>query len=286
MNQDALFSRDRIEEVVDAANPSSPCKSPRGAVQPRLEQTTMQVKPCAREPKLDVGFGGDHAAVQHLSDGPQVVANLRPFEAPPRANTLRRTPKVAASQNPSGDPVPAVFDRNAEAKSPSVEVVVAALPKGWGYIFGVEAKHSRGVVGGVGEWSAPLFTKLIEFECTPRQLNLEIDARFGTLLFKASAVTTAHPHNEHITLEAPAVNFADEHRELSKNMGLPSSDPWPLSTAAQLGKYVVKSKGRSAYAERLEVDGDLSLNHLPEQRPHGDDYRDALLANHADNLKR
>jgi hypothetical protein len=184
--------------------------------------------------------------------------------------------------------VSATIDKSG-AKPPTVEVGVLALPKGYGYVFGVEAKHGKGVCGSTGEWSAPLFSKLVEFESAPKQLNIEVDARFGALLFKAKTVTSAAPRDEQIPLNAPAVNFVDEHRDLPRAMGLmpdPGSDPWPLSTAAQLGKYMVKSKGRSVYAERLEIDGDLSLTHLPEPRPRGDDFRDEAAAKAAEELGR
>jgi hypothetical protein len=168
-----------------------------------------------------------------------------------------------------------------------IEVSLSMLPTGHGYVFGVEAKHARGVCGSVGEWSAPLFSKLVEFDCAPRQLNVEIDARFGTLLFKGTAIAAAQPVDEQISVEAPAVSFADEHRDLPRAAGLlPGPDPWPLSTAAQLGKYVIKTKGRSTYAERLEMEGDLSLDHLPEPRRRTDDFRDEALAKEAESLKR
>lgn len=250
--------------------------------------TATSVKPRAQAGATN---GGGAATVQHCDDGPQMIAHLRPFEAPPRANTMRRTPKTAAtSTGTDAQPAPAALDKVGETR-PTIEVGVASLPKGHGYIFGVEAKHGKGVCGSVGEWSAPLFSKLVEFQSTARQLSVDIDAKFGALLFKATAVTSAAPQDESqvITLEAPAVNFVDEHRDLPRAMGLmPSlgSDPWPLSSAAQLGKYVVKTKGRSAYAERLDVDGDLSLGNLPEPRPRGDDFRDEATAKHAEALKR
>jgi hypothetical protein len=252
----------------------------------RQDQSAMLVKPRAQAGATN---GGGAVTVQHCDDGPQVIAHLRPFEAPPRANTMRRTPKTAVTSTAAdAQPVPAAVDKVVETR-PTVEVGVASLPMGYGYIFGVEAKHGKGVCGSVGEWSAPLFSKLVEFESTPRQLSVDIDAKFGALLFKAKAVTSAAPQDEQIILEAPAVNFVDEHRDLPRAMGLmplPGSDPWPLSSAAQLGKYVVKTKGRSAYAERLDVDGDLSLDNLPEPRPRGDDFRDEATAKHAEALKR
>jgi len=239
------------------------------------EQSTMLVKPRAQVESIEVG-SGHGLAVQHASDGPQVIAHVRPYEPPPRANTMRRTPKTAAAAGTAGisEPAAAAADKQAEKRSPTVEIGVPALPTGYGYIFGVEAKHAKGVCGSVSEWSAPLFSKLVEFESTARQLTVDIDARFGALLFKATAVTTAAPTDEKICLEAPAVSFVDEHRALPRAMGLtPGADPWLQSGAAGLGKYVVKTKDRSVYAERVQAEGDLSLENHPEPRPLGDDFR-------------
>jgi len=202
---------------------------------------------------------------QHGVDAPQVIAHVRPFE-PTRANTLRHTPKIAAAANGT---------EGTQSRVLNVEVSLVALPKGHGYVFGVEAKHSRGTCGNVGGWSAPIFSKVVEFEHAPRQLNLEIDARFGTLLFKGRTCTRAKPIDEQLLLEAPAVSFTDEHSELPSAMPLnPGEDSWPLNTSPGRGKYLVRSKGRSVYSERLELDDDLTMGHLAEGRPQRDDLRE------------
>jgi len=216
-------------------------------------------------------------AVQHGSDAPQLVANLRPFELPPRANATRRVPKtVAASAKGSGtsEPVAAIL-RKEETGNPNIEISVAVLPKGYGYVFSVEAKHGRGACGSIGEWSAPIFSKLIDFELVPKQLTVDIDARFGTLLFKAQTTTRANPVNEQLCMQAAAVSFVDEHRDLPRAMGLaPDADPWPLPNVPTSGKYVMRTKGKSVYSERLSLEGDLSSEHLPETVPRGDEHRE------------
>jgi hypothetical protein len=232
--QTVVIDQDTLGAVkaADADAMTYPLKSPDGTlVKPRAQAEVS-------------GDGNTGPGVQHSNDGPQVIAHLRPYEAPPRANTTRRTLKKAAAGN--AETISALNDNAAEIRAPTVEVGVAALPKGYGYIFGVEAKHSAGVCGGVGEWSAPLFSKLVEFESTPRQLTVDIDARFGALLFKANTVTAAPPVDELISIEASAVSFVDEHRDLPKIKGLmPGTDPWPLNSAAQLGKYIVKTKAKN-----------------------------------------
>lgn len=226
----------------------------------RNPDVTASVKPRARHDGHAVPTGG--SAVQHGSDGPQIVASLRPFQEAPRANAQRRAPRAPAEgPGPQGSTV-------------SAEVSVLALPAGHGYVFGVEAKHSRGTCGNVGEWSAPLFSKLVEFEHAPRQLNVAVDARFGALLFKGSAVVTAKPCEEQVLLEMPAVGHADEHRDLPVQMGLlPAGDPWPLHGSP--GKMLVRTKGKSAFVDRLEPGdtGHISTGHLPDNRPHKDDFR-------------
>ena len=39
---------------------------------------------------------------------------------------------------------------------------VVAIPKGHGYVFAIEAKHCRGALGNLGEWSPPMFSRFIE----------------------------------------------------------------------------------------------------------------------------
>jgi len=209
--------------------------------------------------------GSKEFAVQHGRDAPQIIAHVRPYEKQ-RANTLKYTPKAAATATGDDEPSTKVL---------SVEANMLILPAEHGYVFGVEAKHYRGTCGNVGDWSMPLFSKLVQFEHAPRHLKVEIDARFGTLMFKGQASTKAHPTHEHVTLEAPAVSFADEHRDLPKAMALtPGGDPWPVNNPS--GKYLVRAAGRSVYSERLEADGDaMDTSHLPEQRPHNDDLREA-----------
>jgi len=209
--------------------------------------------------------GSKEFSVQHGSDAPQIIAHVRPYEKQ-RANTLKYTPKAAVTTTGGDEPLTKVL---------SVEANMLVLPAEHGYVFGVEAKHYRGACGNVGDWSTPLFSKLVQFEHAPRQLKVEIDARFGTLMFKGQTSTKAHPTHEHVALEAPAVSFADEHRDLPKAMALtPGGDPWPANNPS--GKYLVRAAGRSVYSERLELDGDvMDTSHLPEQRPHNDDLREA-----------
>jgi len=226
---------------------------PRLGGEEEIEPPLALAKPRAQAALAE--HGGD-VSVQHGADAPQVIAHVRPFEPPPRANALRHVGKAKPSAS------------SADAKlSPllNVEASVLALPKGDAYVFGVEAKHGLGTCGNVGDWSAPLFSKLVEFDYAPRQLSLEIDARFGALLFKGQTSTKAKPTDEKLTLEAPAVNFVDEHRELPTAMPLtPGGDPWPMSSST--GKYVARTGGRNAYSERLEKTAE-------ERRPHGDDRR-------------
>lgn len=151
---------------------------------------------------------------------------------------------------------------------------VATLPQGYGYVFSIEAKYCRGACGNIGDWSAPLFSKLVEFESVHRHLGLEIEAKFGALLFKGDASARAKPTNEQMKINASAVNFVEEHRKLPKAMPLtPGEDPWPTANSTP-GKYVVRTNNRSMYSECLEPDGDLSMSHLPEKRPHHDDFRE------------
>lgn len=246
-------------EVSDDGTPPSFVTAQPG-LQP--EVPPVSVKPRAQHDSQAVPAGG--SSVQHSGDGPQLVANLQPFQVAPRANAQRRAPR-----GPSLSGVP-----EAQGSVVSADVSVVALPSGHGYVFGVEAKHCRGTCGNVGEWSAPLFSKLVEFEHAPRQLNVAVDARFGALLFKANAVVRAKPNEEQVLLEMPAVSHADEHRDLPAQMGLlPANDPWPLHNTP--GKMLVRTKGKSAYVDRLEPGdtGHITADHLPDSRPHKDDFR-------------
>lgn len=228
----------------------------------QTEAAPVSVKPRAQHDGQAASNGS--SAVQHSEDGPQIVANLQPFHAAPRANAQRR-----AARNPPQGGGP-----GSQSGVVSADVSVVALPSGHGYVFGVEAKHSRGTCGNVGEWSTPLFSKLIEFEHAPRQLNVAVDARFGALLFKGNAVVQAKPSEEQVVLEMPAVSHADEHRDLPAQMGLlPANDPWPLHNTP--GKMLVRTKGKSAYVDRLEPGdvGHITADHLPDSRPHKDDFR-------------
>lgn len=68
------------------------------------------------------------------------------------------------------------------------------------------------------------------------------------------------------------MSFADEHRDLPKAMPLlsnPGGDPWPIG--AEPKKFIVRTKGRTVYAERLDAE---KLPDLPEARPKKDDLRE------------
>lgn len=212
-----------------------------------------------------VEAAGGAVAIQHGKDAPMIIAHLKPFEPPPRANAVRRTAKLSKDGEPASE----------VQSTRTMDVAVSVLPRGYGYVFAVEAKHSRGMAGNQGEWSAPLFSKLLQFFEAPRHLKLEVDARFGALLFQGAGVTKAQPTDERVPLKAPAVGFVDEHRDLPAKMGLlPAGDPWPLASLPD--KYVVRVQGRSVYGDRLAFDGtgtaDPELR--PEPRPHADDFRE------------
>jgi hypothetical protein len=162
----------------------------------------------------------------------------------------------------------------------NAEVHVLPLPKGHGYVFAVEAKHATGTCGNVGEWSAPLFSNLVEFESHPRQLSLELEGRFGTILFKGSASTCAKPINEHqMAFHAHPVNFVDEHRDLPTAMPLlPDEEPWPLKVNPRSGKYLVHAKGKFVNPEELNSERSPAIRaaeRRQEQRPHKDDQRES-----------
>lgn len=180
-------------------------------------------------------------------DTPEILAHIQPFD-PPRGRANELPPTLEA------------------------EVNVMPVPTGHGYVFAVEAKHCRGALGNLGEWSPPMFSRFIEFQHQSRELSLEVDARFGTLLFKGQAATQPKPKNEKLQMEASTVSFADEHRDLPKAMPLlsnPGGDPWPIG--AEPKKFIVRTKGRTVYAERLDAE---KLPDLPEARPKKDDLRE------------
>eukprot|EP00929_Paragymnodinium_shiwhaense_P035095 TRINITY_DN19004_c0_g1_i1.p1 TRINITY_DN19004_c0_g1~~TRINITY_DN19004_c0_g1_i1.p1 ORF type:complete len:5161 (+),score=1174.84 TRINITY_DN19004_c0_g1_i1:79-15483(+) len=247
--------------------PREPDPHPLAVVRPRA---------LAPDGKTSLGKGSD-AAVQHSSDAPQVIAHVRPFEPPPRANALRRgARKAAAADALAGEPQPA--SPREGGKPPlsvlSVEVHSAVLPKGYGYVFAVEAKYGRGACGNASDWSAPLFSKLLEFESASKQLSLEVEGRFGSLVFKGTAVTSAQPTNEQLVLEASSVSFVDEHRDLPKAMPLlPEGDPWPLNTSNKPGKYLVRSLGK---VSTLDDVSPTVMQEKPaaERRAAGDDLRE------------
>lgn len=116
------------------------------------------------------------------------------------------------------------------------------------------------------------------------EMGLEVEARFGSLLFKGQgAIPAGSP--EKVVLEAGAVSFVDEHRNLPKATPLltnPGGDPWPIG--AEPKKFIMRTKARTVYADRLpdsvsrDNDIDLSLPpSFPEDRPHNDDFREDSL---------
>lgn len=116
------------------------------------------------------------------------------------------------------------------------------------------------------------------------EMGLEVEARFGSLLFKGQgAIPAGSP--EKVVLEAGAVSFVDEHRNLPKATPLltnPGGDPWPIG--AEPKKFIMRTKARTVYADRLpdsvsrDNDVDLSLPpSFPEDRPHNDDFREDPL---------
>jgi len=99
-------------------------------------------------------------AVQQSDDMPQVIAHLKPnASGPARTTNAKLTPKVVVAEGGL---------QEGQSKAMTLEVSVIPLQKGHGYAFGVEAKHSQGAAGNLGEWSAPLFSKLCTFEAAPR----------------------------------------------------------------------------------------------------------------------
>merc|ERR1719359_2247709 len=125
--------------------------------------------------------GSVATVVRHGSDAPQVIAHLRPFEPPPRPNAIRRPGKLPKDKDGTA--------LEGAVREPTTDVDVALLEKGYCYVFGVEAKHSRGVCGNVGEWSAPLFSKAIEFAQAPKQTHISVNARFGGVVWKHTVQT-------------------------------------------------------------------------------------------------
>ncbi|CAK0798299.1 unnamed protein product [Prorocentrum cordatum] len=99
------------------------------------------------------------AAVQQSDDLPQVIAHVKPNSSgPARATHAKLTPKVVVAEGGL---------QEGQSKAMTLEVSVIPLQRGHGYAFGVEAKHSQGAAGNLGEWSAPLFSKLCTFEAAP-----------------------------------------------------------------------------------------------------------------------
>lgn len=202
-------------------------------------------------------------------DAPQTIAHIRPFDPPVRGagrgsaagGAMKHTPKSALD---SGTLV-------AASKTVDLEVSVMAVPKGHGYVFAVEAKHCKGALGCLGEWSIPVFSKYIEFDNQPRQLSVEVDARFGTLLFKGQASTNPKPTNDKLVLEAQAVNFVDEHRDIPKASPIltqPGGDAWPLGGSPK--RFVMRTKGKNVYAEHLadesvEMDSAAVMSAVPNE---------------------
>ncbi|CAJ1392421.1 unnamed protein product [Effrenium voratum] len=192
-------------------------------------------------------------------DTAEVIAHIQPCDPPARPGSKGELP------------------RNLEA-----EVSVVATATGAGYVFAVEAKHCRGALGNLGEWSPPMFSRFVEFQHQAKELNLEIDARFGAMLFKGQAATQPKAKNEKLHMEAPTVSYVDEHRDLPKATPLltnPGGDPWPIGSAPK--KFIMRTKGRTVYAERLpeatdnldKIDLEIPPE-LPETRPPKDDFRE------------
>ncbi|CAE8587374.1 unnamed protein product, partial [Polarella glacialis] len=217
------------------------------------------------------------------SDAPQVIAHIRPFDPPARGPSgFKHTPKQQ-SRGKTLDQVPDKVSGLGDFLD--AEVSVLAVPAGYGYVFAVESKHSRGACGNLGEWSAPLFSKLVEFAGQERHLRVEVDARFGTLLFKGQVYTDPKPANKQLIMEAGAVSFADEHRDLPKAAPLLAQpggeNPWPHGASPT--RFVTRSRNRTVYSERLpELTGDAAawdhnmsqVNQMLEERPKDDDFRE------------
>eukprot|EP00747_Dinoflagellata_sp_TGD_P160636 gnl/TRDRNA2_/TRDRNA2_178003_c2_seq1.p1 gnl/TRDRNA2_/TRDRNA2_178003_c2~~gnl/TRDRNA2_/TRDRNA2_178003_c2_seq1.p1 ORF type:complete len:652 (-),score=120.16 gnl/TRDRNA2_/TRDRNA2_178003_c2_seq1:34-1989(-) len=213
---------------------------------------------------------GDSPLVQHGPDAPQIIAHLQPFEPPPRENIARRGPK-AATKNPTvggSQPVAATVDGDLSPRANKlhVDVGVSAASKGHGYVFGVEAKHGRGVCGGTGEWSVPLYSKLVEFEVVPKVLQIDYAAQYGALVWKGAVTAPAtRPTDEQLTVEAPSVSHAQNHHELPYAKGLlPREDAWPLRCTPS--KYITRAKGGGTVIAEVAAD--------PEPAPLNDEIRE------------
>jgi hypothetical protein len=224
-------------------------------------QPRVTAKPCGTNTLLPQGMTSN--------DLPRVVAYVKPFEPAPRAHAVRRNPKAP--------PLPSELAKH--SNTISAEVHVPPLPKGHGYVFAVEAKHTTVIFGNVGEWSVPIFSKLVEFETHPRQLSFELEGRFGNILFKGNTSTAAKPTNEshQLAFQAHPVSFVDEHRELPSAMPLlPDAEPWPLKISSPSGgKYLVRAKGKIVNPE--EVDTSLAVRAVEwcreQQLPPSDNLR-------------
>jgi hypothetical protein len=251
-------------------------ENPRPILGSELENVgaVPSAKPRGRtHPEDKVPPDGSVAAVaRHGSDAPQVIAHLRPFEPPPRQNATRRPGKLPKDKDGAA--------LEGAIREPTTDVDVALLEKGFCYVFGVEAKHSRGVCGNVGEWSAPLFSKAVEFAQAPKHLHVSVNARFGAVVWNHSVATKTNPKDEKISLHAPAVGHVEEHHDLPAAMGMfPAKDPWPLHANPE--KYVVRQKGGSVYSDKLKF-GTPVKNEFPqppqppeppERGPHHDEKR-------------
>merc|ERR1719265_773624 len=242
--------------------------NPRPVLGSELENAgpVPSAKPRGRVGETAPAAGSVATVVRHGSDAPQVIAHLRPFEPPPRANAARRPGKLPKDKE--GEPL------EGAVREPTSDVDVALLEKGFCYVFGVESKHSRGVCGNLGEWSAPLFSKAIEFANAPKQLHVNVNARFGSVVWNHCVSTKTNPKDEKIAMHAPAVGHVEEHHDLPASMGMfPAKDPWPLHTNPE--KYVVRQKGSSVYSDRIKWGNPVSNEgpELPEKPPHHDEKR-------------
>eukprot|EP00928_Gymnodinium_smaydae_P060456 TRINITY_DN4412_c0_g1_i1.p1 TRINITY_DN4412_c0_g1~~TRINITY_DN4412_c0_g1_i1.p1 ORF type:complete len:2808 (+),score=473.56 TRINITY_DN4412_c0_g1_i1:1015-8424(+) len=215
---------------------------------------------------------GRAGVVPVSSDAPQLIAHLRPFEPPARGRSSAKAPKQAAPGEPD-DVLPNELER--ALKTLSVEVRAEPLPEDHGYVFAVEAKYAKGACGNLSEWSAPLFSRCLGFENKPVHLSLEVEGRFGALLFKGAATTAARPTNEQVALDAAAISYVDEHRDMSGAVPLlPKEDTWPVGSPSLPGRYVVRAKGRHLHSERLARGGDAG-SEAPERAPRGDEVRES-----------
>jgi len=138
------------------------------------------------------------------------------------------------------------------------------------YVFGIEAKYSRGSCGNLSEWSFPVLSKVVELAIPRSKLEVKVEAiTGGSLVHTGRAFINSNPKDEAVVYHGPPLSYAEQHASLVKAKPL-----WPKPTEKRSTSMHARIlQGSDEAAEKAAFQGILQMVR-PERRPTDDDFRE------------